>query len=369
MDKAQTTDLYYLMKASLSRNSYPGLPQHCSLWSSVVRKGRYLRFSICHFLSSFKEISVETCNTFNRVWKDELNSFGWKMVLVAQMKSLLNSWGKRSRTQLLLTDFSDSTTQKLMKYVTLCLHCPHLFLLATKSHWSFETGASLKSLTYASHIFSHQKGLGAPGPASKALLRSPGSQDQYLDAQVLDVALLALAHWTAWCVLLLLFSSSLPFLCERTKHHAPPKHHAGQSTCIHQRSSFLFSNHTASSGVFHLLPGTWAASRAQHSCGNWGDSWNALLALQQHWLGWKHDPEHGITHLRMLCNKTTRNLLSFMARKKLWLRKMHWLPIFCSWLLVSVSIYVILKAVNRLWTLRHSALRKCSTAEKNGELC
>lgn len=234
MDKAQNTDLYYLMRASLSRNSYPGLPQHCSLWSSVVRKGRYLRFSICHFLSSFKEISVETCNTFNRVWKDELNSFGWKMVLVAQMNSLLNSWGKRrSRTQLLLTDFSDSTTQKLMKYVTLCLHCPHLFLLATKSHWSFETGASLKSLTYASHIFSHQKGLGAPGLASKALLRSPGSQDQYLDAQVLDVALLALAHWTAWCVLLLLFSSSLPVWEDkapcttqaprRTKHLHPPK--------------------------------------------------------------------------------------------------------------------------------------------------
>lgn len=287
------------------------------------------------------------------------------MVLVAQMNSLLNSWGKRrSRTQLLLTDFSDSTTQRLMKYVTLCLHCPHLFLLAIKSHWSWETGASLKSLTYASHIFSHQKGLGAPGLASKALLRSPGSQDQHLDAQVPDAALLALAHWTAWCVLLLLFSSSLPVWEDKA-----PCTTKAPCTCIHQRSSFLSSNHTASSGVFHLLPGTWAASRAQRSCGNWGDPWNALLALQQHWPGWKHGPEHGITHLRMLCNKTTRNLLSFMARKKFWLRKMHWLPVFCSWLLVSVSIYVILKAVTRLWTLRHAARRKCSTAEKNGELC
>lgn len=84
-----------------------------------------------------------------------------------------------------------------MKYVTLCLHYPHLFLLAIKSRWSWETGASLKSLTYASLIFSQQKGLGTPGLAPKALVRSPGSQDQHLDAQVLDAALLALAHRTA----------------------------------------------------------------------------------------------------------------------------------------------------------------------------
>lgn len=42
---------------------------------------------------------LKTCNTFNRVWSDELNSFGWNMVLVAQINSLLNSWDKRrSRT-------------------------------------------------------------------------------------------------------------------------------------------------------------------------------------------------------------------------------------------------------------------------------
>lgn len=187
MDKAQNTDLYYLMRASLGKNSYPGLLQHCPLCCSVLRKGGCLWFSICHFLSSFKEISVETCH---RVWRDELSSFGWKMVLVAQINSLLNSWDKRrSRT----SDFSDSIAQKkLMKYVTLCLHCPHLLLFAIKSHWSWETGASLKLLAYASHIFSQQQGLGTPGLAPKALLRSPGSQDQHLDA-----ALVALAHRTA----------------------------------------------------------------------------------------------------------------------------------------------------------------------------
>lgn len=102
-------------------------------------------------------------------------------------------------------------------------------------------------------------------------------------------------------------------------------------------------------------------------------AWAALLALQQHRQGWKHGPEHGSTQdtisLRKLCNKTTRNLLSFMARKKLWLRKMHWLPTLGSWLLVSVSIYVWLKTITRPWTLRCAALRKCSTKEKKWVNC
>lgn len=47
--------------------------------------------TLCHHLKK----SLETWNIFNGVCKDELNSFGWKMVLVAQMNSLLKSWGKR----------------------------------------------------------------------------------------------------------------------------------------------------------------------------------------------------------------------------------------------------------------------------------
>lgn len=38
-----------------------------------------------------------------------------------------------------------------------------------------------------------------------------------------------------------------------------------------------------------------------------------------HRQGRKHRPGHGMTDLGMLCNKATRNLLSFLARKKLWL--------------------------------------------------
>lgn len=71
-----------------------------------------------------------------------------------------------------LTDSADSTGQMLTEHVTLCLRCPHLLLLAIKSLRPWETGASFKSLSYASCISSHQKWLGTPGLAPKALLRS-----------------------------------------------------------------------------------------------------------------------------------------------------------------------------------------------------
>lgn len=38
---------------------------------------------------------MEICNAnIQRVWEDELNIFGWKMVFGAQMNSLLNSLDK-----------------------------------------------------------------------------------------------------------------------------------------------------------------------------------------------------------------------------------------------------------------------------------
>ena len=145
--------------------------------------------------------------------------------------------------------------QMLMEHVMLCLHCPHLFLLAIKSLRPWETGASFKSLRYTSHIPPSKKRWSSwprtwslaeeqPGWVLVARTMTSGSQDQDVDAWVPDAALLVLAR--------------------------------------------------------------------------------------------------------------VRNLLSFVARKKLWLWKMQQLPIFCSWLLVSASNPVLLKAFSlgtRHWDL------------------
>lgn len=253
-----------------------------------------------------------------------------------------------------------------MKSITLHLHCPHLFVLAIKSHQPWKTGASFKSLTYASHIFSQQKRLVNSWPCTQSLAEEQPAWALAARTRVWVAKCWMQLFWhllieqpDVCCSLshlrqlpaLLLFSflpvweGKAPCLSASTKGHPsspqttrPP---VGYFTC--------FQEH----GQPPELSTVWATEEV-HGLLYW--------ALQQHRQGWKH----GITDLRMLCNKTTRNLLSFMTRKKLWLRKMHWIPMFCRWLLVSVSIYIVLETITRPWTLRCAALRKCSTKEKNG---
>lgn len=156
------------------------------------------------------------------------------------------------------------------------------------------------------------------------------------------------------------------------EHRRAESHAHLLPACIHQRSSFLSWNHTASHGAFHLVPGTWSVLLTEDSAHSEQLKvfMGCVTGIMSAQTGQKHHPEYGMTGLRMLCNETTRNLLSFMARKKLGYEK--WSNFLYSavgfWCQHQfMSCYKTLPLCTRHWDVLLSG--NAVLKRKMGELC
>lgn len=127
-------------------------------------------------------------------------------------------------------------------------------ILATASLGTWEIGASFKSLRYVFHISSQQKGLGTPGLAPKALLRS--NLDESRTKTWMPVCQVQLS----WHLLTeqLGVHCSLSHIRQLPALFPPPlllwRGQSPMSACFPYRSSFLSSNLRASRGVFSHGP-------------------------------------------------------------------------------------------------------------------